>query len=170
MSKATENKEITTGLEQASNKQEAEYNILTALLEAANYKTSDDNITEVEMKRNGKFMFNVHIRPLSEEDTRLARKKATSYMPNPNGRKLPQIEKEFNNAKFKSWLIYLATTEEDRQQIWGQAVIMQKFGLMEPWESIDVILTAGEKNRLMEEVYSISGFDEEEEETDNVSF
>lgn len=166
---AVEN-EITTGLAQASNKQEAEYDLLSALLEAADYKTSDDNITEVKIARNGKFLFSVRIRPLSEEELRTARKKATIYMPNPNGKKLPPIEKDFDNAKFKSWIIYLATVEEDKQKIWGQTTIMQKFGLMEAWESIDVLLKAGEKNRLMREVSDVSGFDDEEENVDEVSF
>ena len=91
-------------------------------------------------------------------------------MKNPQGAKLPQIEKEFDNAKFKSWLIYLATIEEDKQKIWNQPAIKQKFGLMEAWESVDVLLKAGEKNRLMDEVYRISGFDDEEEGADEVSF
>ena len=161
--------EITTGLDLASDKQEAEYDLLSSLLEAADYKTSEDEITKVNIVREKKFLFAVRIRPLGEEELRVARKKATTYMPNPNGKKLPPIEKEFDNGKFKSWLIYLATIEEDKQKIWGQSTIMQKFGLMEAWESVDVLLKAGEKNRLMEEVYSISGFDEEEN-TDEVSF
>lgn len=166
--KDTEN-EIYTGLEQTSDRKEAEYDLVSALLEAAEYKTSDDNITEVKIVRNKKFLFAVHIRPLSENDTRFARKKATIYMPNPQGKKLPPIEKDFDNAKFKSWLIYLATTEEDQQKIWGNPSVMQKKGLMEPWESIDVLLKAGEKNNLIEEVFEISGFDDDAE-TDEVSF
>lgn len=166
--KDTEN-EIYTGLEQTSDRKEAEYDLVSALLEAAEYKTSDDNITEVKIVRNKKFLFAVHICPLSENDTRFARKKATIYMPNPQGKKLPPIEKDFDNAKFKSWLIYLATTEEDQQKIWGNPSVMQKKGLMEPWESIDVLLKAGEKNNLIEEVFEISGFDDDAE-TDEVSF
>lgn len=161
---------IITGLDQASNKQEAEFDLLSALLEAADYKTSDDNITKMNIVRNGKCLFSVRIRPLSEEEMRTARKKATIYMANPNGKKLPPIEKDFNNAKFKSWMIYLATVEEDKQKIWGQSTIMQKFNLMEAWESIDVLLKAGEKNRMVDEVISISGFEDEDENVDEVSF
>lgn len=161
--------EITTGLDLANNKEDAEYDLLSALLEAADYKTSEDEVTKINIIRDKKFLFAVRIRPLSEEDTRAARKKATTYMKNPQGAKLPQIEKEFDNAKFKSWLIYLATIEEDKQNIWNQPAIKQKFGLMEAWESVDVLLKAGEKNRLMDEVYRISGFDDEES-ADEVSF
>lgn len=159
--KETEKKDVT-GLEQATNRKDAEYDLVTSLLQAAEFKTNDDNITEAEIVRNKKYLFSVHIHPISDEDSRFARKKATVYMPNPENKKLPPIEKEFNNAKFKSWLIYLATTEEDQKKIWGNAQVMQKYSLQEPWESIGVLLTGGEKNRLFNLVTKVSGFDEEE--------
>lgn len=166
MSKAeTEEKKNVTGLETATNRKEAEYDLVKSLLESAEYKTSEESITEVEIKRGGKFLFAFHMHPLSDSDSRIARKKATSYMPNPNGRKLPQIEKEFDSSKFNSWLIYLATTEEDQQKIWGNPAIMQKYGLMQPVESIDILLTLGEKRKAADLVISISGLDDEEEET-----
>lgn len=160
--KKTENeKDSVTGLDTATNRKEAEYDLVTALLEASSYKTSDDNITEAEIKRNGKYLFSVHIHPLSDTDARFARKKATIYMPNPANKKLPPIEKDFDEAKFKSWIIYLATTEEDQQKIWGNTAIMQKFGLAQPVESIDVLLKYGEKEMLSNLVTDISGMEDE---------
>lgn len=159
--KEIEKKDIT-GLSQATNRKDAEYDLVTALLSAAEYRTDDDNITEAEIKRNGKYLFSVHIHPIGDEDTRLARKKATLMMPNPENKKLPPIEKEFNHAKFKSWVIYLSTTEEDQKKIWGNSQVMNKFDLKEPWETIGVLLTGGEKNRLYNLVTKVSGFDEEE--------
>lgn len=158
----TEEKKSVTGLDQASNRKEAEYDLVSSLLSAAEYRTNDNNITEATIVRGGKFLFAVNVHPLSDEDTRFARKKATVMMPNPENKKLPPIEKEFNNAKFKSWLIYLATTEEDQKKIWGNSQIMQKYNLQEPWESIGILLTGGEKNRLFNLVTKISGFDDEE--------
>ena len=159
----TEKKSVT-GLDTAKNPKETEYDLVTALLEAAEFKTSDDQITEVEIKRAGKYLFTVHIHPVSEVDTRTARKKATIYMPNPNNKKMPPIEKDFDVAKFNSWLIYLATTEEDQQKIWGNPAIMQAKGLMQPWESIDALLTFGEKRKLSEQVMEISGMDDDDDE------
>lgn len=161
----TKEKEKTnvTGLENAKDRKEAEYDLVKSLLEAAEYKTSENNIVEAEIKRNGKFMFSVHLHPISETDVRLARKKSTRFMPNPNGKRFPQIEKERDESEFKSWLIYLATTEEDQQKIWGNRTLMDAQGLMRPVESIDVLLTAGEKNRMVDVVTNISGFDDEEE-------
>lgn len=159
----TEKKNIT-GLDTADNRKEAEYDLVKSLLEASEYKTAEDAVTEAEIKRNGKYMFSVHMHPISEADARFARKKATKYMPNPNGKKLPQIEKELDTAKFNSWLIYVATTEEDQQKIWGNPAIMQKYGLALPVESIDVLLTLGEKRKLADLVTDISGLDDEEDE------
>lgn len=158
-----ENKSVT-GLDLAADRKEAEYDLVKSLLEAADYKTDEKNITEVEIKRAGKYLFTVHIHPISDPDIRAARKHATRYMPNPNGKKLPPIEREFDNAKFGSWVIYLATTEEDQQKIWGNPQIMQKFGLAQPYESIDFLLRLGEKRKLMELVTDISGLDDEDDE------
>ncbi len=159
-----EEKEKITGLDTANNRKDAEYDLVTALLSAAEFKTDEESITEVEMKRGGKYLFTVHLHPISEPDARLARKKATIYMPNPNGKKLPPIEKDFDSAKFNSWLIYLATTEEDQQKIWGNTAIMQKFNLSLPVESIDTLLTIGEKRKLSDLVTDISGLDDDEDE------
>lgn len=154
-------KEITTGLEQATNPKEAEYDLVKALLTAAEFKTNEDSITEAEIKRNGTTLFSVHLHPLSDGDVRQARKKATSYMPNPQGKKLPPIEKEFDTTRFNSWLVYLATTEADQGRIWGNPAIKQKYGLEFPYESVDILLTAGEKIKLVELVMKISSMDEE---------
>lgn len=158
-----ETKDVT-GLKEASNYRDAEYDLVKSLLEAADYKTAAENITEAEIRRNGKFLFAVHLHPISDDDARLARKKATSYMPNPNGKKLPPIEKEFNSAKFTSWIIYMATTEEDQQKIWGNPTIMQKFGLAQPVESVDVLLKFGEKDKLGDLVMEISGIGSDDDE------
>ena len=159
---ATEKKTVTN-LENADNRKSAEYDLVQSLLEAADYKTSEENITEAEIRRNGKYLFSVNIHPISDADARLARKKATVYMPNPNGKKLPPIAKEVDNAKLTSWIIYLATTEEDQKKIWGNPQLMQAKGLMEPWESVDALLKYGEKEWLGDQVAEISGMDARED-------
>lgn len=164
--KETENKNVT-GLDTATNRKETEYDLVSSLLAAADFKVSDDNITEAEIRRNGEYLFSVHMHPISEPDARLARKKSTTYMTNPNGKKLPPIEKDFDTAKFNAWLIYLATTEEDQQKIWGNQQIMQKYNCMQPVETIDILLTLGEKRKLADLVTDISGLDDDEDE-DNV--
>ena len=164
-----EEKDIT-GLDQATDRKEAEYDLVKALLEASEFKTDEDAVQEVEIKRGGKYLFTVHLHPISEPDATMARKKSTVYMPNPNGKKLPPIEKERNTAKFNSWLIYLATTEEDQAKIWGNRAIMEKFNLQQPYESIDCLLTLGEKQKLVELVMDLSGLSDDEEEIDEEEY
>lgn len=159
----TNEKVNVTGLDTAEDRKSTEYDLVTSLLEAADYKVSADNITEAEIKRNGKVLFSVRLHPLSQKDARFARKKATIYAPNPNGKKLPSIEKERDEALFASWLIYLATVEEDQQKIWGNPEIMKKFSLNQPVESIDILLKYGEKDKLSDLVGKISGFDEDDD-------
>ena len=156
-------KKNVTGLDTAEDRKEAEYDLVSSLLEAAEFKNSEDTIKEIEMHRRGKYLFTVRLRPLSEPEVRQARKSSTIYMPNPNGKKYPPIERDVDTAKFNSWLIYMATVDEDQQKIWGNPAIMQKFGLMQPVESIDEILTMGEKKYLADQVMNISGLDDDEE-------
>lgn len=156
---------IVTGLETAKTvkeKKEKEYDLVASLLKAANYRNDEDLITTAEVRRNGKFFFEVNLHPLGDEDVRKLRKKATKYMPHPNNKKLPPIERDFDSSLFNALIIYAATTEEDKKKIWGNKEIMEEFNLVEPHESVDVLLTVGEKNRMSALVLKISGWDEEE--------
>lgn len=161
---ATNEEKVVTGLENVADRRDAEYDLVKSLLAAAEYRTSEESVQEVEIKRAGRYLFTVHVHPVSESDSIQARKRATIYMKNPNGKKLPPIEKERDTTKFNSWLIYLATTEEDQEKIWGNRTIMEKYSLAEPYESIDILLTLGEKQQLLELILDISGLSDDEDE------
>ena len=166
-------KESVTGLDTATNRKDAEYDLVSSLLKAAEFKTSEDNIHAANIRRNNELLFTINLHPVGDNDIRTARKKATTYMPHPNGKKFGQIEKDFNNSVFGSWVIYLATTETDQQKIWGNTALMQKYNLLQPYESIDILLTAGEKRNLLDLVLEISGInddDEDEEKMDEETF
>lgn len=163
-------KENVTGLDLAPDRAEAEYDLVTSLLEAASFKTDESCITEVTIARNGKFLFMVRIHPLSDTDVKQARRQAGIYKDNPTNKKLGKVKVDTDDAKFGSWLIYLATTDEDQQKIWGNSVIMQKFGLMQPWESIDILLKTGEKSELLDNVLKISGLNDDEDEMDEEEY
>jgi len=156
-----ENAADVLGLNNATNRKSAEYDLVTSLLAAADFRNTADAVTPVEIRRGGKYYFTVHIRPISEEEVRQARKKATTYGKNPQGAKYPKIETDFNSSLFNSWLIYLATTDEDQEKIWGNKAIKDQYGLMENVESIDVLLLFGEKAALSDKVIEISGLDDE---------
>ena len=147
-----------TGLAVAEDRQTAEYNLVESLLAAASYQ--DDNITTIPIVRDGKFLFEVRVHPLSDSDVAQARKKATVYMPNPNNKKMPPVEKEFNASKFTSWIIYLATIPEDQERIWGNPAVMKARNLSQAWEGVGALLKFGEKDWLSDRIYELSGMDE----------
>lgn len=167
---ANEKKETqsVTGLDTALDRKEAEYDLVSALLEAADYRNSDDEILEVDISRRGKFLFTVRIHPISDSDVKKAQKEAGVYKPNPTNKKLGRVKIDQDNAKLASWLIYLATTEEDQEKIWGNRQVMSKFGLMENWESIDTLLKKGEKDSLLEKVFDISDMNDDEDEEEKM--
>lgn len=158
---STKNKNMT-GLDQATDRKAAEYDLAASLLKAAAFKTADDNITEIKIERNGEFLFALHIHPLSDEDIALANKKAAKFKDNPQGKKYGKIQVGFDKAANKSWLIYLATTPEDQAQIWGNPAL-KPLGVMEPWQAIDMLLTAGDKLKLLNEISEISGLDDDDD-------
>ena len=164
MANPTEKKNVT-GLDQATDRKAAEYDLAASLLKAAAFKTDDDNITEINIERNGEFLFSLHIHPVSDEDITLANKKATKYKDNPQGKKYGKIQVGFDRATYRSWLIYLATTKEDQEKIWGNPAL-KPLGVMEPWQAVDVLLTAGDKLKLLDEVSDISGMDYDDDDGD----
>lgn len=166
---ATEMKnENVTGLDQATNRKEAEYDLVKSLFMAANYKKSTEEIVEIDIVRGGQFMFTLHLHPIGDDDVATATKKSTQYRDHPQGKKYGKIEIGRDRAAYKSWLIYLATTEEDQQKIWGNRELMAHFGLMQPWESIDLMLTVGDKAKLLEKITEISGLDDDEDDEEEM--
>ncbi len=154
-----ENAAEALDLDTATDRASAEYDLVKSLMEAADYR--DNAITPVDICRSGKFLFTVHLRPLSADEVRQANKKATKYGKNPKGAKYPQIEKDFNTTLLQSWLIYLATTPEDQEKIWGNPAVKSKYGLLQNFETVDALLTSGEKAALINKISEISGFDED---------
>lgn len=159
-----ENKEILSGLENADNVKEAEYDLVASLLEAANYRESEDLLTTVDISRAGKFLFAVSVHPIGDEEIKAARKQAKVMMNNPQNRKLPKVQKDFDDGKFNSLIIYSATCTEDQKKIWGNDAIKKKYDLVENYESVDVLLTAGEKADLVNLIIEISGMNDDEDE------
>lgn len=168
---ATEIKnENVTGLENATDRKGAELDLIERLFMAAGYKEADDSIVEIDITRNGMYLFTVHIHPIGDDDVAKANKEAAIKIKNPNGKHLPKIQADSDRSKYKSWLIYLATTEEDQKQIWGNPALMKKLGIFQPWESIDKLLTLGDKNKMVDKIAEISGLDDDEEDMDEEEF
>lgn len=159
-----ERKDVT-GLNVATDKQTAEYNIVEGLLKAAEFKNEEKKV--VEIRRNGQFLFAVNVRAVSESEAREARKKATTYTKNPAGKGYPKIESDYNSSLFNSWLIYIATSDHDKKEIWGNRAVMDKLDVMSPVDTIDAVLTIGEKLELVKVIEEISGLSNDDDDDEN---
>ncbi len=80
--------------------------------------------------------------------------------------KLPE---ETNSTRYRSQLIYMATVDEDREKLWDnkqiwEALRKRGFQIMNGLDVIEYSLKAGEKDRVLEVIDEISGYDSNLEE------
>ena len=80
--------------------------------------------------------------------------------------KLPETT---DSVKYRSEIIYQATTEDDRKKLWGNkaiwdALLAQGLQIMGPLDVIDYCLKAGEKDRVIDAIDKLSGFESDLEE------
>ena len=141
--------------------------VLKMLLSAADYKEDSSLQEPVVIKRKGvQVLPTFHIRPISQDDTTVAHKKATKWLANPGGRRLPKIEGQTDSSIEDDWLIYLATTDEDKEKLWNNPAYIKglqaKFpnvvfaqGSSGP-QMISLLLTFGEKVTLVNKILDIS--------------
>lgn len=141
------------------NAEEVQYSLIEGLLKAANYKDDPDLRETLVIRRNGQNLFKFTIRPLSEEELKLCRKKSTEFMKNPAGRNLPKVEKEVDYVKVRCWKIYLATIDEDKERIWNNKELREKLDVFTGPDMVERLLTSGEKNAVSDKIDTISGFD-----------
>lgn len=137
-----------------------ESDMMAGLLEAASFSEEEETIIQVE--RKGKVYFTFSIRPLSESDYNTCRKKHTKYLRNKQfGMKMPE---ETDTVRYRAALIYRATVEKDRKTLWDNKDIWKSLSdkgheVVTGLDVIDYVLLAGEKDRIIETIDSISGFD-----------
>ena len=139
---------------------EEEFDLLSGFLKAAENIT--ENTKKIEVRDNGKLLFTFRIHAVTAEDIKAAKKKATSFMPNPVNKKLPPIEKDVDKVTYQSFLIYLATVEADKEKIWENPELKSKFGVMEGYELIDKVFPSGKKQQILTIIDILSGYDDEE--------
>lgn len=142
-------------------------NMLEGFLKAANYK-KDNNLTrEYKVIRNGEHLFSFHVRPISDKELRDAKKAATRFGKNPMGKNYPPIEISFDATLGNSYLIYFATTDEDKRDIWDnkqlqQAVAQQNNVSVDMGvELIDQVLTNGDKEAVIDLIDELMGNEED---------
>lgn len=149
---------IETGLPTQEEVLMSEDDMIAGLLEAADYKNDERFWKKIQIKRKDKVLFEFRIHPLDEEETQAMRKKCTKYAPNPAGRNLPKIEVETNYVKMRSMKIFEATIPEDQEKIWNNKKIKDKLNVLDPLEVIELILMAGEKDAIVDQIDALSGY------------
>lgn len=141
-----------------------EKDILQGLIEAGREKDSKENYEKIVIQRAGKKYFEFRIRPLSEKEAEACHEHATVYAKRKPGQ--PKRAIETNGALMRSWLIYTATVDEDREKVWDNRQAQEALNVMTGYEMIDAVLLAGEKDAVIDRINDISGYgDNEIEET-----
>lgn len=132
---------------------------VAGVLEAMNIKEEYDTFT---VKRKGKKLFSFRVRGLSAEEREKCRDDATKMVKN---KKLGgiAIPADFDSAKFSSLLIVTATHPDDKKFLWDNKELMQKANVLAPWQLVDKVLLSGEKDRVIDLIEHLSGFDEEDD-------
>ena len=141
----------------------SESELLKGLIEAGTGKDSKDSYERIQIRRKGKLFFEFRIRPISEEESVECREKATKFAPRKRGQ--PKREIETNAAKFRSWLIYTATVDEDRAKTWDSKEAQDALNVLTGVDMIEAVLLAGEKDQVIDRINEISGYGEEALET-----
>lgn len=142
-----------------------EEDFIQGLIDAANFSTEETQ--RIEIIREGRLYFAFSIRPLCSEDYSRCKKKHTKYVRNKQfGMKLPE---ETDSIKYQSALIYEATTKGDREKLWDnkkvwEALREKDFQIMNGLDVIEYTLKAGEKDKILEAIDSLSGYDSNLEE------
>ena len=142
-----------------------EDDFIQGLIDAASY--TSDEVQHIEIARGGRVYFAFDIRPLSEEEYDRCKKKYTKYVRNKQfGMKLPE---ETNSVKYRDLLIYTATTDEYKEKLWDnkkiwEALRAKGLQIMNGLDVIEYSLKAGEKDRVLECIDTLSGYDNDMEE------
>lgn len=137
-----------------------EEDFIQGLIDAAGYSTEETQ--RIEIVREGKTYFAFSIRPLGSEEYEKCKKKHTKYVRNKQlGMKLPE---DTDRVKYQSAIIYQATVEEDRKKLWDNRKVWDSlndrgFQIMNGLDVIEYTLKAGEKDKILEHIDKLSGFD-----------
>lgn len=142
-----------------------EEDFIQGLIEAAEFASEETQ--RIEIIREGRLYFAFHIRPLSSQEYEKCKKKYTKYVRNKQfGMKLPE---DTDRIKYQSAIIYEATVEEDRKNLWDNrkvwnALNAKKDRIMNGLDVIEYSLKAGEKDKVLEAIDKLSGYDDNLEE------
>lgn len=144
-----------------------EDDFIAGLIAAADFGSDESETQKIEIIRGGKLAFAFSIRPLGSEEYDKCRKKFTKYVRNKQlGIKMPE---DTDRIKYQSAIIHKATIAEDREKLWDnkkvwQALENKGFQIMSGLDVIEYTLKAGEKDRIIDAIDALSGYESNIEE------
>lgn len=135
--------------------------ILEGIIAAA--QNVAEETKEITLSRNGKSYFKLVIQPLSDSTSKKIRQKCTKYTKRKSyGVKVPE---ETDSTKYRSMLIYEATINRDEtwdnKELWK--ALEPRFPIIQGWQTIDQVLLAGEKERIVDEINLLSGYADDDD-------
>ena len=79
-----------------------------------------------------------------------------------------KVESDRDPVVYESYLIYLATVEEDKKKYWDNQKLKDKFDVMQGYELVDKVLLPGEKDAVIDQINILSGYNLDEDEDEGV--
>ena len=136
---------------------------LEGLLAAADDAANDTK--KIDIIRNERKYFSFSIHSLTDEMLKDIRKKYTKYTK--NRRQGIRVADELDMPKYRASLIYNSTTEEDKAKLWDNPAVnkgLEAKGIciINALDVIDAVLLPGEKDRIMDIIDDVNGFNNEE--------
>jgi len=135
-----------------------ENDIFTGILEASQVADKAENYRKIQIKRKGKLLFEFRLRSISEDESQKCWRKATKYAFTKPGQ--PKKPIETDNALYRSYLIYTATVDEDRAKIWDNLKAQGALNILQGVDMVDRVLLAGEKDRVLDIIDEMSGYND----------
>lgn len=142
---------------------ENEDDYLEGMLAAAEDVADDTQKIDIIRKGHRYFSFSIHA--LSDEMLKDIRKKYTKYTK--NRRQGIRVPDELDTPKYRASLIYNSTIEADRNKLWDNPAVKKGLEakgicIINALDVIDSVLLPGEKDRIMDIIDEVNGFNNEE--------
>lgn len=137
-----------------------EEDFIAGLLEAADFAAHETQ--EIEVAREGKVFFKFNIRPLTADEINTCRNRASKFVRNKQlGLKMLE---DTDSVKYRSMLIYTATTAADKEKLWDNKKVwdgLEKKGkiVVTGYEVVGHCLKAGEMAKIIDIIDELSGFE-----------
>jgi len=145
-----------------------EEDFIAGLIAAADFASDEEETQRIEIVRNGKlaFAFSIRTSRLQRSTTSAVRNLQSMFVISSLGIKMPE---DTDRIKYQSAIIHKATIAEDREKLWDnkkvwQALESKGFQIMSGLDVIEYTLKAGEKDRIIDAIDTLSGYESNIEE------